>query len=1104
MQKTAYWYRSAYARRRTLNQTLLVMKLTILLLTAALLNVSATGLSQNITLSGKNLTLRSVFTAIERQTNYTVFFNEDDLQGTKPLSLKIEKMPLADFLRLAEKDQPVHFAIEGNMIVLSRKKSIETESAPDKLPPPPVTGIIRNAAGEPVPGVNVTLKGGKIGTTTDSAGKFSLNVEAGATLVISSVGYGRKEIKVPAGKVVKITLEVSNSPLDEVQIIAYGTSSRRLTTGSVTSVKAKDIEEQPVSNVLQTLAGKVPGMTVAQTDGLPGGFFDIVIRGKNSLSQGYRPLILIDGIPFFNDKTSGSFPGANLSNSPLNVLNPADIESIDVLKDADATAIYGSRGSNGVILITTKKGISGKSRLNLNAYTGINKSTKNVQLMNTPQYLEMRREAFKNDGIQPTAANAPDLLTWDTTKNTNWNQLYREGDGASTNLQLDYSGGTEYTNFRIGANYRYETPLNSSVARKVTGKQARYHKDGVQLNVSHMSLDKKLKMTFSAGYDMDKSDFTGLVGFITLPPDAPNPLDSNGKLVWQAGSVSITNPLADLYKTYASTNKILTSSAAISYRIFKGLDFKVNGGYNSIDYNEINSTPKIALNPLYSPTSSSYFQDSYVSGWQVEPILTYNTPLAKGRLGKLEILAGESWSSKRSDRLSSNFINYSSDIYIGTRTGAATTNSNPALTVYNYQGAYGRINYNFENKYILNLTGRRDGSSRFGPGRRYSNFGAAGAAYIFTEEKLIKNTLPFLSFGKLRGNYGVTGNDNIGDYMYYNSWETSDSYHYDTQANGLLPLRLFNSDYSWEKNVKLEMALDLGFFDDRLLLTANYYNSRSGNQLVSYRLPSQTGFTSITKNFDAVVENWGWEFTINAKPLAHSRFHWNIDFNLTTARNKLASFPGLATSSYANTYIIGKPITGKRLYPFTGVDPKTGLYTYKGTTQQDRTVMSDYNTPHYYGGITNNFEYKGFSLDIFLQFVRQDQPEYINRLTGAQAGTMINQPVEMLDRWQKQGDHAKYQQYTTGKNPTISAAFYPLTSSTAYATDASFIRLKNLSFGYTFREAWLKKASLSSLRIYFQGQNLAVLTPYKGADPESGGLGNPLIKTYTGGIQVTF
>ena len=772
-----------------------------------------------------------------------------------------------------------------------------------------------------------------------------------------------------------------------------------------------------------------------------------------------------------------------------------DIDNIEVLKDADATSIYGSRGANGVILITTKKGKAGKTKIDLNFYSGIGEVTRTMQFMNTQQYLAMRREAYKNDNAVPQPADGPDLLLWDTTKYTNWQKMLIGGTSHSTNAQATLSGGNEQTQFLIGTNYQHETTV-------FPGDLGDSRAD-VHLNLNHSSMDKSLSFAVTASYsnDVNNQIQADLFSFTNLPPDAPSPYDASGKLQWSQNGGSFSNPLAYLLQTYVATTDNFIGNTNISYKILPGLLFKVDGGYTYTQLNQVATAPVASQNPLYNPTSYAQFGNNNIKSWIIEPQLTYTRQLGKGTL---ESLVGVSQQQQVTNGTSTYATNYSNDALIASVSGAGTTTSSSDYSEYRYQAIFARLHYNWDGKYIINLTGRRDGSSRFGPGKQYANFGAAGAAWIFSEERFVKDALPFLSFGKLRSSYGITGNDQIGDYKYLDTWRAT-TYAYQG-TTGLQSFRLYNPDYAWEINKKEEGGIDLGFINDRVLLSVDYFNSRSSNQLVNYTLPTQTGFSGILENLPALVQNAGWEFSLNTVNLDNHAFKWTSSFNLTAAKNKLLDFPGLSNSTYANTYVVGQPLNIVKLFHYTGVDPATGIYQYSGTSNPtDKNIIEDL-TPKFYGGLSNTFSYKRFELSFLFQFVKQNGYTFYrqNFNGGTFPGAENNEPVSVLNRWQVPGDVKPIGIYTTGLNAQQFTAITNFAQSDAVVGDASFIRLKNVSFSYKLKERTIKFLKASNAEVYLRGQNLLTITNYFGADPENKNSALPPIKLIVAGIRVTF
>jgi hypothetical protein len=424
---------------------------------------------------------------------------------------------------------------------------------------------------------------------------------------------------------------------------------------------------------------------------------------------------------------------------------------------------------------------------------------------------------------------------------------------------------------------------------------------------------------------------------------------------------------------------------------------------------------------------------------------------------------------------------------------------------YRYQAVFGRINLNHRGKYIINFTGRRDGSSRFGTNKRFSNFGAIGAAWIFSEENIIKNSVPFISFGKLKASYGTSGNDQIGDYQYLDTYSFGSSQYQNTI--GLFPTRLFNPDYSWESNKKLEFSLELGILKDHIFVSSNFYRNRSSNQLVGIPLPATSGFNTINGNLNATVENTGWEFQLNTINVNNDNFKWSTSFNITFPKNKLLAFPDLEGSTYANQLVIGEPLNIKKIYQFNDVNSETGLYEFKDfngdgiiSSPDDRQAIKDLN-PKYFGGISNSLSYRKFKLDILFQFTKQQGYNFWST-GGIIPGAMANQPKLVLQRWQNEGDQTSIQKFTTGLTPDGLQAFQNYRQSDAAISDASYLRLKTMSLSYQLSK---QEDSGFGCELFLRGQNLWTLTKYIGLDPETRNNQTlPTLRFISMGTQLTF
>lgn len=949
----------------------------------------------------------------------------------------------------------------------------------------------------PLPGVTIAIKNKKNNAViSDYSGQFSLTSSPNDTLVVSYIGFKTMLVPIQGRSVVNIILFYDSTTLKEVKVNAgYYSVKESERTGNISRITSKDIETQPVTNVLATMHGRMAGVNITQNTGVPGGGFDIQIRGRNSIrTDANAPLYIINGVPYASDaigytQTSTVFPTVT---SPLNSIDPNTIESIEVLKDADATAIYGSRGANGVVLITTKKGKEGKTKFDFSASTGAGSVTRFMKLMTTDQYLDMRRQAFRNDGIANYPAGDYDINgTWDQNRYTDWQKELIGGTSLINELRGNISGGSQYTQFLFSGSYYTQSTVFPG--------DFLYKKGNSHVNLNHQSKDSKFLLVFSAGYTIQNNEqpaFDLTATSTTLAPNAPALYDSSGNLNWENGTWN--NPLANQQAENKSTTKDLVANTVLSYEIIPNLILKSNFGYTDLQHVESRTNPSTIYNPSFGITSANstlYLNNSKRSSWIIEPQLNWEKELGKGKLG---ILLGSTFQQRNASRLFQSGSGFSSNALIYDLASAANRQVQMSdETIYKYQAFFGRINYNWNDLYIVNLTARRDGSSRFGPGNQFANFGAVGLAWLFSNENFLKNS-SWLSFGKIRSSYGITGNDQIGDYQFLNTYNSSGVNY--QNIIGLQPTRLFNADFGWEVNKKLEAALELGFLADKIFITGAWYQNHSSNQLVGIPLPGTTGFTQLQANLDATVQNTGLEFTLRTVNYSNKNFNWTSNFNVSFSKNNLVSFPNLASSSYKNTYRIGEPLSILLRFKYTGLDPVTGIYQFedenndgKISSPDDKQTVINLN-PDFFGGFQNQLSYKNWKLDFLFQFVKQQRESY------AGVAGMINHPNRFVNSWQQEGDTSPYQMHTAGYNAVALTAQSLYSSSDAVATDASFIRLKTIAISYNLP---LKSKELQCL-FTINGQNLLTFTPYEDGDPESTIGFLPPLKVITAGIQLTF
>ncbi|MDT0677025.1 SusC/RagA family TonB-linked outer membrane protein [Autumnicola musiva] len=961
-----------------------------------------------------------------------------------------------------------------------------------------VSGIVTDTNGLPIPGVSIIVKNTTRGVVTNLDGEYSIPAAPGDTLVFSYLGFKPVEIVLQQQQQVNVEMEEDISALGEVEINAgYYNTTERERTGSIARVTSEDIELQPIVNPIQALQGRMAGVEITQRGGAPGMAPKIRIRGQNSLrdtqnDNGNLPLYIIDGVPI-NSAPIPSYT-VDISNTgidPLNTIGLSNIASIEILKDADATAIYGSRGANGVVLITTKRGYAKKTAVSARYYSGMGQASRKMDLLNTQEYISIREQAFENDGVEPIVSNAFDLLVWDRDRYTDWQKDFFGGTAEIQNAQLSVSGGNKNTSLRLGSGYHKEGTVYPG--------DLDYQKVTTSLQVNHTSDNGKFNMDISLNYGADTNNFlhslnSSLVSTaVNLPPNAPSIYNEDGTLNWEDWEAgNRTNPLAGLYNTSTTKSENLLANAGLFYELMKGLRLRANLGYTNYNSDELLKMPKRSYNPENWGSVSARSINSIVGrkSWLAEPQLIFNKQFGQN---ELDVLIGATFQQNSDSRITMSGYGYSAEAQIGNLMVAEDVIVNTDRTIdYRYNALFARIGYNWEKKLFLNLTARRDGSSRFGSNKRFANFGAVGAAWIFSEENFISDNLTFLSFGKLRGSFGTTGNDQIGDYGYLDAYES-------TQApGGLIPIQLTNPNYSWEENRKIEAAISLGFFEDKLNTEVSWYRNRSSNQLVGFPLPSTTGFNTILANLPATVQNTGWEFVFTSRNISTRDFNWRTSFNISFPRNKLLEFPDIEQTAYANIYRIGEPLNINLLYRYIGIDPETGLYSVADINNdgsfdyQDRTVVRN-NGRNYFGGIDNTFIYKNFSAQFLWEFVKQK-----GRSAFFQTGNVGN----IVNQLQGVADSNNLQ---VPSQTTLAGRQYTLASNSSLTTtDASFLRLKTFSVAYNFPQVFTQRIGSTNGRIFLNGQNLLTFTPYKGLDPQDIGTYLPVLRTVTTGIELTF
>ncbi|MBO9205157.1 MULTISPECIES: SusC/RagA family TonB-linked outer membrane protein [Niastella] len=998
-------------------------------------------------------------------------------------------------------------SIIANRLAILQKENAEIESSREHFQYR-ITGIVLNDSANPLPGATVQLRSGKYVNDSKNQGEFSLIWTLNDTLEITYVNY--KPVIIPwqnSHKQLVVRMELQDPNLEVAIVKGYSSTRDRGNTAGVSQIRPSIT---PNGDVLKIIQENISGVLAPPTSGLFGATHKFQFRGPTSIGPNaailYRPsnspLFVVNGIPWapslrpVNQLSTmvgtPQAPGVSaVGFDPFTTMNPLDIESITVLKDAEATSIYGARGGNGVILITTKKGVSKTPQLTVSMSYGMGQSLPVMSLMNTSEYLDMRREAFANDKIVLTAAKAPDLLSWDTTRYRDMNKWLLGGTSNILNEHFSFSQGDSLFQFLLNGGYSSQ---NATLPSNIYGKRWSLMSD-----FYYRSKNKKLKTGVSAYRSTTENKWlTENVMYATLlAPNAPDFTDSVGHLVWKEKGASFKNPLSFFQKTDNIQTENTSLHTYLQYRLLRKLRLETSVGYQQIYVKEKSKLPAIAQNPDQTVERNYTEAGNRFTTWMVEPGLHYTDSLWQQI--QVQAVLGAFWSAQTNEQWKNSYGGYLDDGLLGIPSAAKTITNTSDKSRYLFLSTFGRVKLNFRDKYFLSLTARRDGSSRFGPEHRYANFGAIGAGWIFWEKRTKNGDN---SYAKLRASYGSTGNDQIGDYAYLNTWsKAAQAYQ---GLYGIYPTGLANPYYQWEITRKLETGLEMRFNDIFTTTIAGYYN-RSQNQVITSSLPAQTGFGSVVQNFPAIIQNTGIEADIAVKK-SWGAFTWCSKLTLAIPQNKLVKFDDLENTSYSKYVMIGKPLNIAIGPHYTGVDADSGLFR----VEDPNALLASKMDPSFFGGLRNSFRFKQFELSTYFEFRQQKAPHFLyyfyRDLPPGQTNDVFftNLPTELLNRWRQKGDEASWQKVSTLTNGPVKNSINNWVTSDAQLVDASYIRLKVAQLTYTLPEKFCKQKHIKAANVYTSAENLFTITPYKGADPElQNPFSLPLQKTLTVGLQIT-
>lgn len=934
-----------------------------------------------------------------------------------------------------------------------------------------VRGRVINAEdGMALPGVSVLVQGTANGTVTDANGNFQISVNgANPVLVFSFIGMLRQEVPVDSRDFLDISMTPDAQQLSEVVIIGYGSEERRLLTEAVGVIKADALKDLPIPSVEGVLQGQTAGVQVIQNSGTPGGAMSVRVRGTSSLSGSGQPLYIIDGIPV----TNGDFGQIGYSGqgiSALSDLNPSEIESISVLKDAAAAAVYGARASNGIVLITTKRGKTGRSAINVNAYYGFQQAWRKLDMLNASEFMR-----YRNDLTGTAVYSEEDIAN--NTIDTDWQDvIFRTAPIA--NYEVSASGGSEKTQFFISGNYFEQEGILIG-----TG----FQRVNARVNLDH-SISDRLKVGASIGLTHSKSDRVEsdqtlhgpLPNGISTPAIFPvyNADGSYNQEGPYSNAVSIANEATNENFTYRTLGNVFGE-----YNITKGLTFSTRWGVDFYNLRE----HAFEFNTVQGQKYNGLGFETYTN---VLNIVSNNTLRYEKSIDRHMINAMVGYSFEKRE-IRSSFIrgqDYADENLEYVNTAATIVSASASGRDSGVRSYFGKINYNFDDRYLVSLTGRVDASTSFGPNNRNGFFPAASVAWRLSEE-------PFFGKGnlvtdlKLRASYGLLGNDNISAFQYAELYRTG-SYQ---GRPAIYPSNIPNPDLKWETTAQFDIGLEVGLFADRVFVTADYYDKQTSDLLLSRPLPGSSGFESIVENIGE-MENKGVEFSVSGQN-NFGQLRWNSQLNMSFNRNKVTRLyngqPIDDLGRGGNRVQEGEPLGIFYSFKSLGVDPSTGDIVFADTnfdgeiTTDDRTKVGDPN-PKFIGGFTNSFTYRGFDLSVFLQFSYGNDVFHGSRLFLESLQGGDNQLASVTRRWRQPGDITDIPRATSD---AIKAAENKRVSS-RFIEDGSYLRVKNVTLGYSFDSAITDRLRLTSLRVYASAQNLFTFTDYTGLDPEVNYSGN--------------
>lgn len=1065
---------------------------------------------QQVSLTGSNVTLKTAFKQIEQQTKLFVDYNTQEVNDSRVLTKLPKNSNVKEVMEQLLEGSGCSITFSNGHIIINKQDRVASTTKN-------VSGIVKDERGEPVIGANVVVKGTTNGTVTDMNGRYSLSVPEGSTLQISYIGYNTQEVKVGSGNVVNVSLREDSEALDEVVVIGYGTVKKSDLTGAVGSVQMKDVSQVGITSADRALQGQIAGVQVNARTGQPGESMMIRVRGSNSLAGGNEPLYVIDGMP------------VEKMNSDI---NPEDILSMEVLKDASSTAIYGSRGANGVVMITTKRGRTGDTVLEYNGYVGISSLRKKLDLLGKDDYIAMVNEVSQNDGngIAITPEQAALL------PNNDWQDLAYQT-ALTHSHQVSVSGGTDKTKLYSSLNYMNQEGII---------KGSNYNRFALRIN-GDQKLSRNLSLNASIAYSYgtqntanSNADGWGAIAYTAMVMSPIQEIkDADGKYTNFSGTPwGGTNPvgMAELYKDKTVNSRLLANLSLI-YDIIDGLTFRVNAGA------EVNAASKDRYIPIGLSAGGKLDGDASKEKANYytiinENILTYDKKFNKNHA--LNLMGGVTFQTYQWNQLKGSGTGFLRDVYETNNLGVASTPGIPASGFSDYRmvSFLGRANYNLMERYLLTVTARYDGSSKFSKNHKFAFFPSAALAWRVSEEDFMKD-IDWMSNLKLRGSVGQTGNQSIDPYQTFAQLGTSSPIFGGGKDIGFGLSSMANDDLKWETTTQTDIGVDMGFFGNRLSVSFDYYWKQTRDLLYKATLPPSSGYSSMLRNLGR-IDNKGFEISINTINMK-GKVNWTTNLNITSNKSVVKD---LGSDVYGNKIQrIDAPIGGGNWFPlFVGKAPfqlygyeiegiyqtdeearqngeatkKAGDYRYKdtdgkaGITTGDKTIIAN-TQPKFTFGLTNVINWNNFELSfLVIGSVGGDIVNEFNKSITNIGGTWNVRKDVWQNHWTPENPNAKYARASAATKDYLAFG----DPSSVWVENGSYLRFKDIKLAYALPSQWFAGSRKPNISVYLSGQNLITITSYSHYDPEASWTSSavngwdrgvyPSAKSFTLGLQVKF